>query len=745
MEVIVLNQDPQKKRQILFETICQLAKDKNEAELSKLVKSGVCIDLLQNETTPVMFLAEEGDFLSVKFLIKKFQASINFALRGYSAGGYIEQVEDLISRGASLNYAAEGYAIAGNKKEVENLLAQGASLNITVHGYACGGHHKQVKKLLERGASLNYALRGYAMTDQVEQVDNLLKQRPLLMRHAAWAYARSGNVKQVENLIEHGVELEFPIIGYACSGYKSQVKDLIARGGKLVHAAIGYAIGGHSDLVEDLISRGVSLDDVVQAYARGGHVAQVENLIARGANLENAARGYARGGHAEQVEDLIARGVNLSVVVEEYARGGHADKVKEMISRGGSPRDAAYGYAVGGHVELLLQLEKANKDSASSQFIDGMVELAKVVNITVGEQSEGTEKRAQALPMACIISEVEIGKLTPNELLNQLDEIGILDVYVLLNSNEYLLAQTKRWQPFDDYPLLTFLEQCQLHRKDSRLKFHLVNTGSTSTEEEKLNYYLKNVNEQYLMNLFLCKNPIPWVTQELSTKLDVVVKTQIYYLPFISFETRNLPSLEKSRSSKKAIELLQRPVNPCLCFQKDSLIDHYHYRWLFNIFIELVTLEIEKKGAKNSVKVKERMNKLIQDYAENIKNLERAEKKFIKTHKAFYRESKEPSYWTKKQYKNSVLKKERYERKFTEIIIEMANIYQKIALQSQHQKKSGKIEDSYGRMGDVIKYSALNSAKEPSTKIKTTKIDKKKKTESEIEENPSILKGPGYM
>jgi len=58
-----------------FETICQLAIDKNAKKLSEFVNSEVCIDVFNGIYTPVMFLAKSGDHDAVTFLLNQFHAN----------------------------------------------------------------------------------------------------------------------------------------------------------------------------------------------------------------------------------------------------------------------------------------------------------------------------------------------------------------------------------------------------------------------------------------------------------------------------------------------------------------------------------------------------------------------------------------------------------------------------------------------------------------------------------------------
>lgn len=333
--------------------------------------------------------------------------------------------------------------------------------------------------------------------------------------------------------------------------------------------------------------------------------------------------------------------------------------------------------------------------------------------------------------MACIITGFD--RAPPISMLNQLERIGIVDIYVVLNHEEYLQAPNQRWQYLDDFNLMTGLEHYQSHSNNSQLKFHIIDAANAHTEEEKLQYYLNHLQKNYLMNLFVSQNSLPWVSEKLrsSLKLTVPDSVQLTFFPFISFDKRTLPSLEHSRSSEKAMELLERKENPCLCFQEDKNLDCYHYQWLFNIFVELVTHELKQLDSKQTPKqvsqMKQRMNELIQAFVQNITHLEKAEKDFNKIH-AHYRgvKAKDTSLSRLATRRMNKRNKNRdfYAEKFPEIIIAMASIYQHLAKQRQEMNKVNGSVDSYTNM---TTQAPPNTGKKRSTlrEIKTKKAELK--------------------
>lgn len=92
-----------------FNLVCQIAKNKDQKALTEIEQKGICIANFLSGHSPVITLAKEGNKEAVDFLIQKFNASINDAVYGYAFGGYFDQVNELIARGATHDDALCGY------------------------------------------------------------------------------------------------------------------------------------------------------------------------------------------------------------------------------------------------------------------------------------------------------------------------------------------------------------------------------------------------------------------------------------------------------------------------------------------------------------------------------------------------------------------------------------------------------------------------------------------------------------
>ncbi|WP_454782402.1 hypothetical protein [Legionella sp. WA2022007384] len=260
--------------------------------------------------------------------------------------------------------------------------------------------------------------------------------------------------------------------------------------------------------------------------------------------------------------------------------------------------------------------------------------------------------------------------------IHQLDKIGISNHIILLSEHEYEKAHETQFVVFDDTEPQSIIEHYQ--SQNTHLKIQVLNTGIATTEEEKLNFYLKNyADQQYQLYLYLCKEAIPGASKELSAKPLINGFTKYSLIPFFTKLNRaRLPLFQAPCSSDLAIKLMQNNIAPCLCYRID-VFDLLHYQWLFNIFVELISLQIrfhEDKCAPFSVQ----LNKLINEFNKNILALEKTEHSFETTHKKAYSTFKKPGKLTQWQHGKNVKKKEQLENNFPKLIAKLETLYEQL-------------------------------------------------------------------
>lgn len=262
--------------------------------------------------------------------------------------------------------------------------------------------------------------------------------------------------------------------------------------------------------------------------------------------------------------------------------------------------------------------------------------------------------------------------------LHQLDKIGIANIIILLNKDEFKKAHTTEFVLFDHTKPRTIIEHYQ--SQSDRLRIEVIDTGSATTEEEKLDFYLQHADGQYKLNLFLCKESIPWVSEELSAKPPVIETTEYSFIPFFkSTDRKKLPLFPPPCSSEHAIKLLQDETNPCLCYKID-FFDLLHYQWLFNIFVELISLKIKLHEEKNAEFLPQ-LRKLVKEFNKNIINLEKAEIAFEKTHKKAYFTLDKPKAITLHRHAKNVENKMKLDDDLPKLIGKLIELYDKLASQ----------------------------------------------------------------
>ncbi|CEG55989.1 hypothetical protein [Legionella fallonii] len=248
----------------------------------------------------------------------------------------------------------------------------------------------------------------------------------------------------------------------------------------------------------------------------------------------------------------------------------------------------------------------------------------------------------------------------------------------MLNEGEFQKAHTTKFAVFDHTEPQTIIEHYQ--SQSDRLKIEVINSGNATTEQEKLDFYVSHAEGQYKLNLFICKESIPGVSEELSAKPPVTETTKYSLIPFFkSTERKKLPLFQSPCSSDQAVKLLQHDLNPCLCY-KMANFDVLHYQWLFNIFVELINLKI-KLHEGNKDEFLPQLSKLIKDFNKNIIDLEKAGIDFEKTNKKAYKTLDEPGVIRRWQHDKNVKKKESLEDNFPKLIGKLVKLYDKLASQ----------------------------------------------------------------
>lgn len=120
---------------------------------SRLIESGV-------DSTFALSGASKGYYLETLNYVNV--SNYNIALLCYAISGNITASYISIMNGADCNAAVKGFAIRGDNKQVQACISLfGASPDHALSGYAQGGHIDQVNDLVKKGANRRFAIDGY--------------------------------------------------------------------------------------------------------------------------------------------------------------------------------------------------------------------------------------------------------------------------------------------------------------------------------------------------------------------------------------------------------------------------------------------------------------------------------------------------------------------------------------------------------------------------------------------------------
>lgn len=286
--------------------------------------------------------------------------------------------------------------------------------------------------------------------------------------------------------------------------------------------------------------------------------------------------------------------------------------------------------------------------------------------------------------IAIVFSHIEYVNI-PFGHLHQLEKAGILNIYLLLSDAELKEAEQRKFRVFDYMVPQTILE----HYKSfsDHLKIHVMNTEEATTEEEKLFFYLDNVQQQYDLNIFLCKEEMQWTSDNSRAKPPHIEITRYRFIPFVEKKYRDTPALSEGHSfSDEAVKLLHRDANPCFCHQL-GLFDVSNYQWLFNIFVELIKVKISSAQGELHEDLRKKLKNLIKEYNVNIISVEKAEASFNKAHhkarKKSFKTSDGMGFFLTSKDKENAIKKEQLKESFPEIIKQLIYMYNEIILQER--------------------------------------------------------------
>lgn len=289
-----------------FQAIYRFVKARDELSLVNISRHA-SLFMIDHKYDITSWLAEEGDYASVNFLIDKFKANPLSAIEGYARGGHVKWVNEILDSGIGLNNAAKAYAQSGHFEEVDQLIKKGASLEDVVLGYAIGGYVNEVNRFTSDNKYINIAVYGYAFGGHIAEVNIMLAQYAKAAEYSALGFSKAGDIDNARQYEAH--HKDKMVVGYAYASLYKQMQTIIDAHVRyncemyyLGKAIKGAALAGNVNIVNDLLSQGANKNIAVRYYAKGGYIDQVNQLISMGASDDSALKGYLKGNHLQTCE-----------------------------------------------------------------------------------------------------------------------------------------------------------------------------------------------------------------------------------------------------------------------------------------------------------------------------------------------------------------------------------------------------------------------------------------------------------
>lgn len=371
------------KSENLFETLYNLAKQKDKKGLENFIDSGVFLSEWFGRQRLVHVFAKENNTEIVDFLLHEFELDINAAAEGYAYAGNTAAVKQLLNQGASEKYVVNGYAQGGHKKQLQRFFYDVHLMDNMVDGYAQGGYDEEVENLLRRGAEIDFAAFGYAWVGAEAKVNRML-QRGADINYAIRAYAWGGHSALVNNLLRRREKdsLVSAISGYAKGGFDKEIKILEELNGGLERMkarepnylsfrCFSFALGGHWQLCKTFSSKEKDKIRSLEGFLKGQHFAQINCLLRSEENQNRFLKKFKN--MLSDKEDLI--------FLADYSNSKASSQIKRLISFFDFPLFQSFSYEVMVKKNLLKGI---NKKSALA-YLNNLNKIQRTYHLTYPE------------------------------------------------------------------------------------------------------------------------------------------------------------------------------------------------------------------------------------------------------------------------------------------------------------------------------------------------------------------------
>jgi len=275
----------------------------------------------------IIELAKEGDLKSIIFLKPHLDIDMNIAVYGFSLGGHIKIVNQLIGEGADPKGAVQGYKAGGyfDQDRLFNILA--CTDDTILKEMLVKSYLKETRSLFKKGI---YTANQYFNA-----------------HHELEKYLRSKiNVKKISNEAKKEIPDEI-LFNKFCRLITEKNRIALAKlfaEGSVLHVAYGkyasplvlFAEKNDYDSInfmDKYFPDYVYNDDLVRGWALNGNTAAIDERVGKMDCLESKALGYAEGGYISLAEDAVKLGASLRSLVYGYALARNIEQVQAVLNR----------------------------------------------------------------------------------------------------------------------------------------------------------------------------------------------------------------------------------------------------------------------------------------------------------------------------------------------------------------------------------------------------------------------------
>ncbi|MBA3661173.1 MAG: hypothetical protein H0W64_05575 [Gammaproteobacteria bacterium] len=308
-----------------FKLVKQLAIQEDKEGLQKLIDQGYCITELEGEFSAVGQLILEKNINAAEFLIEKFGASRNEAVKAAAMIGNTDYTFQLLYKGAGFDDAIQGALLGGNKALFWKLWGYRPDMSVAAYTAAKINDIETLAWLEKQNPppSPVYIVKGAIEGGHTELEEKWLTHPEVTAEGVFYTLGSANKSETINDNLFHQLKrsqmvptlYDFAAKGASYKNHRAFVFSLI----KNAHAGLGYGVlgattGGHVQLNNDLLQitpPAVQKDmllTMIQGATTGGHLALLKKYLEKD-----------KTGQGLEIALMIAIDANQTHIINAFA------------------------------------------------------------------------------------------------------------------------------------------------------------------------------------------------------------------------------------------------------------------------------------------------------------------------------------------------------------------------------------------------------------------------------------------